>query len=411
MNDDEKTMLALAALTYRGFGLHSEAAVDEALRPWLPKLEAEGLGEWKLVWGPATFRTATSLFDDAMMYVARETVKSGPTRYAVAIRGTNPVSAFDWVFGDLWVQLQIDQVPPGDPPARLAASTALGVAIIQRLAATVPPSTTHLLAPLGGALANLLDGVAPALPEIGPAAFWKDPSSFTELHLKSRIAALTDAAGKVLRTDVLGRLLKRFAPGAQPVHAIDRHVYDRLLHQIETAPGDGESVLGFLNRSVEPGSNVAVTGHSKGGALAVAVALWLAESWAAAHGAEIECFSFAGPTAGNEAFVHRYNQKLGERTHRIVNPRDVVPQAWVPSEIKALRPIYPELGPALEGLADRIAPLGYQHVGGEPVKIQSRETRGFLIDDIIHHHLDAYLAAAGLPSNRGWTAQSLFLSH
>lgn len=410
MNHDEKTMLALAALTYRGFGFQSEAKVEEALRPWLPKLAAEGLGNWELVWGPATFRIATSLFDDAMIYVAKQTGGAGAPRYAVAIRGTNPVSVFDWVFGDFWVQLQIDQVPPGTPPARLAASTALGVAIIQRLAATVPSSTTHLLAPLTGALGKILHDAAPGLHEIDPAAFWKDTRSFTELHLRSRIAALTGAAGKALKEDVFGRI-RNLVPGAQ-LNTPDRAVYDHLLRQIETAPGErGEkTLLDFLNENVPPGSNVAVTGHSKGGALAVATALWLAESWASApeqKGAEIECYSFAGPTAGNEAFVNRYNERLKTRTHRIVNPRDVVPQAFVPDDIKALRSFYHELGPALGALADRTEPLGYQHVGGNLVTIQSRTTRGLLIDDIIHHHLDAYLIDAGLP----WTAEGLFLGH
>jgi hypothetical protein len=57
MNLDDKTMLALAALTYRGFGHESEAAIDRALRPWLPKLESEGLGRWDLVWGPGLPRS------------------------------------------------------------------------------------------------------------------------------------------------------------------------------------------------------------------------------------------------------------------------------------------------------------------------------------------------------------------
>src|SRR5262249_18961298 len=116
MTQDDKTMLALAALTYRGFGNHSEAAIERALVPWLPLLESEGLGTWDLVWGPATFRTPTSFFDDAMMYVARQRTPVTPRpRFAIAIRGTNPVSFFDWVFGDFWVQLQIDWNPPGTP--------------------------------------------------------------------------------------------------------------------------------------------------------------------------------------------------------------------------------------------------------------------------------------------------------
>src|SRR5262249_50891807 len=109
MNQDDKTMLALAALAYRGFAQHSEAAIDRQLRAWLPKLEAEGLGRWDVVWGPATFRTPTSFFDDVMVYAAHQLDRSAGERprYAIAIRGTNPMSALDWVLGDFWVQLQI----------------------------------------------------------------------------------------------------------------------------------------------------------------------------------------------------------------------------------------------------------------------------------------------------------------
>src|SRR5262249_32969722 len=112
MTDDDKTMLALAALAYRGFGNHSEAAIDRALQPWFSKVKDERLGSWSLVWGPATFRARTSLIDDAMMYVAkREDSSSGPARYAIAIRGTNPISLFDWVFGDFWVSLETNWGP------------------------------------------------------------------------------------------------------------------------------------------------------------------------------------------------------------------------------------------------------------------------------------------------------------
>jgi hypothetical protein len=54
---------------------------------------------WDIVWGPASFRSTLSLFDDAAMYVARS--RAQPSRFVVAIRGTNPLSLFDWVFGDL----------------------------------------------------------------------------------------------------------------------------------------------------------------------------------------------------------------------------------------------------------------------------------------------------------------------
>src|SRR5215831_2057343 len=121
MTRDDKTMLALAALSYRGFGSQSEAAIHDALVAWLPKMEAEGLGRWTLVWGPASFRAQTSLVDDAMVFVAKQSdvPPASPPRYAIAIRGTNPVSPFDWVCGDFWVSLQTDWNPAVPSPAKL----------------------------------------------------------------------------------------------------------------------------------------------------------------------------------------------------------------------------------------------------------------------------------------------------
>src|SRR5258706_458728 len=53
-------------------------------------------------------------------------------RYVVAIRGTNPVSAFDWLFGDFWA-CQVMQWPFTTEPAAVSLSSALGLAVLQRL--------------------------------------------------------------------------------------------------------------------------------------------------------------------------------------------------------------------------------------------------------------------------------------
>ena len=408
MTNDDKTMLALAALTYRGFGKHSEAAIDAALRPWLPKLVEEGLGKWDLVWGPASFRAPTSLFDDAMIYVAQQ--KDRPAgarpRYAIAIRGTNPVSAFDWVFGDFWVSLQIDWSPGA--PAKVSASTALGMAILKHLAAEVPPSGGGKLARFGNAVASAFEHLAGTLPELEPRRMLTESHTFTESNLLDRIEALSQAAREKVRIGPLGPLFDRFAGSTQQLQdEIRRRIFDGLIRDIESTKDKGTKLRSFLD-GIEPNALVSVTGHSKGGALAVATALWLQEEWVPTHPAEIECFSFAGPTPGNGEFAKRYNAQLAAKTRRIVNRRDVVPHAFVADELRGLREFYAPLGPALNALSDSVAPLAYTHVGGETIQIGSNAKGGSLIQEIIHQHLDAYLMDAAYKGS-SWNTHAIFL--
>ena len=412
MTQDDKIMLALAALTYRGFGHHSEAAVDKALRPWLPQLDAEGLGKWDLVWGPATFRAPTSLVDDAMVYVVKQDNPSGERpRYAVAVRGTNPISVFDWVFGDLWVRLQMDWPAATASQAQISASTALGLAIIQHLAAEVPPSTAGNLAMLANTVASALGEFMLALPELEPERLLMDPTSLPDDRLIARINLLSGALtehSNAIRARVFG-LLDRFVDLQTLEGGMERRVLDGLLRHIASVQGRGETLVQFLSRRVEQNAVVAITGHSKGGALAIATALWLDENWAASRQVQIDCFSFAGPTSGNAAFAQYYNSRLAARTRRIVNRRDIVPQAWVPQTLRTVPEFYPLLAPAVNALMSLITPLAQTHVGGEVVEIASKATPGTLAQQIAHQHLDAYLIDAGFPTPK-WTARSLFLS-
>src|SRR5262249_39535396 len=145
-----------------------------------------GLGQWKIAWGPATFRTPTSLFDDVMMYVAQQVDRpaSERERYVLAIRGTNPISALDWVIGDFWVQLQVDS---------LSASTALGLAVIRHLAAEDPPSAGSRLTGFANDIAGALQHFAQMLPELQPEQVLRAPSSLGDAALTHRLQTLIDA--------------------------------------------------------------------------------------------------------------------------------------------------------------------------------------------------------------------------
>ena len=409
MNHEDTTMLALAALTYRGFGHHSEAVIARMLDPWLDELDAESLGRWRRVWGPACFRAPTSLVDDAMVYVAKQDpAPGGPPRYVVAIRGTNPISFFDWLFGDLWVRHRVAWTNGSD--ARLSASTALGLAILQNLTATEPPSSDAGLAPVANGLASALQGVVRELPELLPLDLLQRPASLSDTALLDRIGLLTGDAGSRLRQSVFGRLREHFDELARPVRTtLEAHVFELLLGHVSAARGRGETLLQFLDRVVEPRARLTVVGHSKGGALALAAALWLAEAWAPAKRAVVDCFAFAGPTPGDAAFAKRYDAALGSRTRCIVNRRDVVPQAWSVKTLGGVGSLYPPLSLAAGGLSASVEKLAYAHVGGTHVEFERPQTESrTMVDDLIHQHMNAYLEEAGLLGPK-WNAITLFL--
>ena len=158
--DDERAMLTLAALTYRGFhdvlggrlheGIVSGAVLD-GLQTLVPVKD-----EWELVWGPATDRDRGQIVDSNAMYVVRS--RRAPHRFVVAIRGTNPISLSDWVFGDFWVGEMIDwPYATAAEPAAVSKSTALGLAAVQTMRSRAPSarSATDVSALVSGAFGTL----------------------------------------------------------------------------------------------------------------------------------------------------------------------------------------------------------------------------------------------------------------
>jgi hypothetical protein len=408
---EEKRMLGLAALTYRGFASHSEATIQRKVNEWLPELRNEGLGTWKLVWGPATLRFPTALVDDSMVYVAQEQHSDGkPGRYVVAIRGTNPISPFDWFFGDFWVNHRVAW--NGDPLALLSGSTQLGLLIIKNLAAEDPASQGSELDELGNAIADSLGDFAAKLPE--PVDL-SEASAWTDDELRERIDAFAQLIDHGEDNPVLGRIRNRLdsflARSLQPLKGA---LHDHVLRQIaecisKLRKRDRGTDLATFFRKVPPQSRVAVVGHSKGGALANATALWLAETQGATLGTEIECFTFAGPTPGNAGFATRYALQPNLKTRRIVNKSDLVPHAWTATDLTGFRRrnLYPLLGPAIDRIAGEVAKLEYAHVGTLNA-FDGDEGSGTTVQRIIHHHLDAYLRRYEFGPQ--WNATTLFLN-
>ena len=159
--------------------------------------------------------------------------------------------------------------------------------------------------------------------------------------------------------------------------------------RLRAALRGGVGLAGFLRGPVERASGgvrVDVTGHSKGGALSIACAQWLADSqgdaldlasaWDPDRKSVVRCFSFAGPTPGNAAFAARVDSVLGARCPRVANALDPVPNAWAVRDadpqlcIERIPALYePDQAPpaALRDLApvvaDDVRPLRYGHTG------------------------------------------------
>ena len=121
---------------------------------------------------------------------------------------------------------------------------------------------------------------------------------------------------------------------------------DKLLSVTPAAgiPGEGQSLTQFLATEAAAGAiTINVTGHSLGGCLSSTLALALQDTqddWNPAGDATIQCWSFAGPTAGNSDFASYTDAEIGDVLHRWVNTLDVAPLAWNESTLDDALTIY-----------------------------------------------------------------------
>ncbi len=428
---DDQVMLCLAGLAYRGFndpaaGRFHTDVVRRAVMNGLDTL-APVAGEWELVWGPAAYRAPGSLLDDEMMYVVRQ--HRHPARYVVAIRGTNPVSAFDWVFGDLWSARTVAW-RYGDGSGRLSLSTALGLDILQGLrsdgprqderlwklvdarAADVPvlarglvgrigSLAQHLIVPLRAPLAELVETLALQRSERAApdgAAHVRALGALWKSHTRTLLLDLLDRASGLVGGQLDLALLALLEDEAR----------------LRANLGVGTDLLTFLGGAVEDAGaamEVVVTGHSKGGALASTVALWLAETqgrpttsserWDPSGRATVSCYSYAGPTAGDADFAAHSDRVIGSRCHRIANQLDVVPHAWTLTDLGKIPTLYDARTVApLHGVEELVATIStltqrlrYAHVGNVVTHLQGTvdATKPLFFHQLAHQHMDAYL--------------------
>ena len=413
---DEQVMLTLAALTYRGFADpwavaghegRVRAAVEAGLQDLAPVRDA-----WELVWGPATGHEAAELVDSSMLYVVRD--RRDPARHVVAIRGTNPISLADWSFGDFWVA---DTVPwpwaPASAQAAVSASTALGLGTLQSMSAR-PPAMTAKASP-----SSIVTHAVDTLLRRGVAV--SAPASLATLRDKFRAQA-----AELLKSWEAKASGQRGLAEARHVTEPATHHHPSLRRPRPGTPGAGgqSDLLTFLGSAAAKAGrplDVTVTGHSKGAALAQAVALWLREAldapeecWDAGAGARIACHAFAGPTPGNAAFARRFETMLGATHHHARNRYDIVTHAWQADELAEVPELYGErtalFRPIVKAIVSGLRPLDYRQVqpGVRQFAGSLRpESRSFP-EEFIHQHLDAYLHDLGLDA-LGIDALTFFL--
>jgi len=415
--NDERVLLTLAALTYRGFqdvlggSLHEEivsGAVFDGLQTLAPVKD-----EWDLIWGPATDRDRGLAIDTNMMYVARSL--SAPNRLVVAIRGTNPLSLPDWVFGDFWVGETVAwPYATAAESAVVSKSTALGLAALQSMRSRKPATST---------IAQVSARVTRALTTLGRAArggpadlLAATPARF-EAQVK-RIGELwQDAAANATPFEA-----RRQAADALPIAPAAL----RPKLAADAGSDDRSDLLTLLRAEAkESGATaleVVVTGHSKGGALAQAVALWLKDAldsadpqeiWDPSQRATVACYAFAGPTPGNAGFAQRIERVLGERYHHLRNMNDIVTRAWQVDELREIPALYGTRSAPFKGLVGLIVAdvekrdyrQAKQDVPG--FKGGLADTRTFPAE-FVHQHLQSYIDRTGL-DKEGISAETFFL--
>jgi hypothetical protein len=407
---DPAVMLTLAALTYRGCDLNLSDPMSRVLAirdvsQCLAKCRALR-GDWEIAWGPAGFRSGAIGVDDVALYVFQN--HNEPNSLGIAIRGTNFFSLRDW-----FSNLSIDQLPwPYDrssPPSevRVSRSVSTQLRIVQSLR-SAPSSlplgdvgfwsaarawTAGRQAALGYSLLKVLEHGSGIVTSSLSAAMSSAISDAIDFHFSTSLDSIDDQ----IRTAIS----KQDLPNINPGDLLD--VVDVEQQRI----GEGVDLLGFLRAFTAKAKgpiDLYICGHSKGGAIVPAVALWLADTqgddreeanvWDPDSKVSIHTFSFAAPTAGNGAF-RDYFSKRPIRAYRLANPMDVVPHAWNARELDQIPSLYNgELAP-LKGLTDvvieEVKRLDYQHESPTAEWLNAQPEDLGVTQQIAFQHLDAYL--------------------
>jgi hypothetical protein len=390
---DQTELLTLAALSYRGceFNLgdgHSRKVVYDELDKCLRTFSTLH-NHWKIAWGPAGHRSGAASLDESAMYVVRHTDNAN---LAIVIRGTNFFSLEDWT-----TNLSIDPVPWLDrsPAANvnITRSTAFGLKILQQLKAEpVPPPDVQqtaeeraeaaIVAAKGAVAYQLLQRIFAGNEHVDLVSFARELlTKLDDLRSIGTASALKE-----------GAMLNR-AAASQPATATATTLLEFLRQHLTSAVGP---------------LDVWIVGHSKGGALAPALALWLADlqdaaaaTWDSQHHATLHVSTFAAPTPGDGNFARCVQQKIPD-LYRFANPHDIVPHVWDPAEVRQIPRLYDGklivLAPPIELLARWLDAHGYHHECPAKPWSSGPLQPASLLTQIGVNHLNAYLEEFGILS-------------
>lgn len=190
-------------------------------------------------------------------------------------------------------------------------------------------------------------------------------------------------------------------------------------HPCFSVPSRGKTLKQFLGEKASEGPiKVVVTGHSLGGEMTTTVALWLADTqgsqakkddeWDPDNHVTISAYGFAGPTAGNAEWAHYFDRRLGARTCRIWNSKDVVPHAWNLLTMAQIPNLYASAGinmPIDQQVLLKVIELGLAknaytqiHELQSPLKGQVDPSKGdTFATQAAYQHMEAYFDLLGVP--------------
>lgn len=413
----EQVMLTLAGLAYRCFqdvfssSLHQDL-VRDALLDGLDKFEPVR-GQWELVWGPATTRHVpleafrfVAIFDWNVLYVVRH--RTSRNKYVIAIRGTNPIEVQDWLFGDLWVGTAVAW-PYGSGKELISTSTALGLASLQTMCSGPPAAVNNYTNVIAREALAAINAIARKAERILKALPRREGDE--RMRIEEQVSRILEhwvediVEYRTVRTK-LQQLARQIVINPQELRP--KLVPDSIV------AGGRLNLLTFLRTQTDQASEpleIIVTGHSKGGALAPTVALWLKEAlsdktecWDRKQTSRVSCCAFAGPTPGNADFAARVDAVLGEDLYQLINSNDIVPHAFQVDDLEQIPMLYGNrtamLQPLVTDLVNAVKPLGYRHPEKGLHKFDGKlDSSRSLPGELVHQHLDAYLDELGLLSD------------